>query len=691
LHAAADADSTMISETITYFLTLWLSLQLSLDDVSYSSSGSIMQQQTVARYDGGLSAQEVAYWTQHMAEVLREFPEEDIEFYVPQLTAVMSRRDARTRNPMVSGAAATNMGAFLMSKCRSRQLLGMNVVWQLQAMAADADKGAALDPNIRSNAAVLAHDFQIATMQGCNLPDQMRARRQAYHGDSMQLVQRLVNASFRMRSIPHKFRLAELQFEVRELNKCLLRRMHTRGRSFEMPSGGEWAIDEEAVAAACPEAANFALHLPMSLMDPVCAHCHQAVRVLRLVKELCHPLPSRERAPFMVTAEVLQTKLGLGSHRLYLAGDRVGITALDVIEGRAVPQDLLQEMQKEVNAADQGHKEALDLFVQPGIPNNQRLVGEEEDKAFFDRAFDQYLMTGDTINPLVQRMRVILTQVYGNLGDLRERIYRHSSPFGRLRGWKLASFIVKAGDDVRQEALAMQVISLVDRIFKLEGLPLWLRPYSIICTGPSAGLVECITDAKTIDDIKKRTPNFISMGDFFERLYMGRATGLYGRAQDNFVRSLAGYSIITYLLQVKDRHNANIMIDVRGHLIHIDFGFILGASPGLWKHETAPFKLTQDYVDMLGGDASPNWEKFKQLFLAGFRAVQAHIESIVSLVKVMVPPADKRALWQVELLKKRFTDLQTDAEILALIDRSANSWTTNQYDLVQYLQNGILP
>lgn len=28
---------------------------------------------------------------------------------------------------------------------------------------------------------------------------------------------------------------------------------------------------------------------------------------------------------------------------------------------------------------------------------------------------------------------------------------RNDSPFGRLEGWRLASFIVKAGDDLRQE------------------------------------------------------------------------------------------------------------------------------------------------------------------------------------------------------------------------------------------------
>jgi phosphatidylinositol 4-kinase len=81
-----------------------------------------------------------------------------------------------------------------------------------------------------------------------------------------------------------------------------------------------------------------------------------------------------------------------------------------------------------------------------------------------------------------------------------------------------------------------------------------------------------------------------------------------------YMQSLAGYSVITYLLAIKDRHNGNIMLNREGRLIHIDFGFVLGIAPGKqFSFERAPFKLTQEMCDVLGGRNSPLFEEFVRL------------------------------------------------------------------------------
>jgi phosphatidylinositol kinase/protein kinase (PI-3 family) len=46
------------------------------------------------------------------------------------------------------------------------------------------------------------------------------------------------------------------------------------------------------------------------------------------------------------------------------------------------------------------------------------------------------------------------------------------------------------------------------------------------------------------------------------------------------MKSLAAYSLVTYFLQAKDRHNGNILLHKSGKLLHIDFGFFLSNLPG---------------------------------------------------------------------------------------------------------------
>lgn len=52
------------------------------------------------------------------------------------------------------------------------------------------------------------------------------------------------------------------------------------------------------------------------------------------------------------------------------------------------------------------------------------------------------------------------------------------------------------------------------------------------------------------------------------------------------------------VVQIKDRHNGNLLIDEEGHIIHIDFGFMLSNSPGGVNFESAPFKLTRELLEV---------------------------------------------------------------------------------------------
>jgi hypothetical protein len=76
-------------------------------------------------------------------------------------------------------------------------------------------------------------------------------------------------------------------------------------------------------------------------------------------------------------------------------------------------------------------------------------------------------------------------------------------------------------------------------------------------------------------------------------------------------------------------------LDRDGHLIHIDFGFMLSNSPGNIGFEAAPFKLPLEYVEVLGGADGEPLREFRKLFHEGFEAARKHCDRIVTMVELM--------------------------------------------------------
>ena len=95
--------------------------------------------------------------------------------------------------------------------------------------------------------------------------------------------------------------------------------------------------------------------------------------------------------------------------------------------------------------------------------------------------------------------------------------------------------------------------------------------------------------------------------------------------------SLAAYSLVCYILQIKDRHNGNILINMNdGKLVHIDFGFILCSR--VLNFETAPFKITSDIINLLGGLEGEAFKRFRNKMIEGFQAIHEDNEKILILV-----------------------------------------------------------
>uniref|UniRef100_A0A8C9AVR6 phosphatidylinositol-4,5-bisphosphate 3-kinase n=1 Tax=Prolemur simus TaxID=1328070 RepID=A0A8C9AVR6_PROSS len=123
--------------------------------------------------------------------------------------------------------------------------------------------------------------------------------------------------------------------------------------------------------------------------------------------------------------------------------------------------------------------------------------------------------------------------------------------------------IFKNGDDLRQDMLTLQMIQLMDVLWKQEGLDL----------------------REALD-----------------------------RAIEEFTLSCAGYCVATYVLGIGDRHSDNIMIRESGQLFHIDFGHFLGNFKTKFgiNRERVPFILTYDFVHVIQQGKTNNSEKFER-------------------------------------------------------------------------------
>lgn len=615
------------------------------------------------------------------------------------------------------------------------------------------------------------------------LPSSLSLRRCSHFGDTMHFIDRLSRISLDLRRIPAIHRQQSLIDSMEEMNRRLRRRMVTKGDvSLDVEDHGgpeEWPHISDISA----DMIKYSVHFPLEPnrgtwpggefyrnkdFGSAAERSKTGVmRVLNIVPSECRILASRERCPYLVHLEVAETGMEGSDARLYTSGAKgIGTTIGESLSmptvgnnhdfkdeeaqafGEAfptykIPSELLVSSPSSKRAVNEGinvEKKQQDmvarfprrggwqsdeLYPEEGFADPYEMVRQAEYEQLHQQLFTPQPHQMPDILPTTTTKTALLDRVFGLPWSVKCEQIRQASPYGKVKGWRLASFIMKAGEDIRREALVMQVISKLNEWFKTEITENHrpkMRPYSIMCVGGDAGLLECLSDAKSLDEVKKKTDGFTTLRDYFERAYgapisqgpqieqqskqlSGDGSNItFEMAQDNFLRSLVGYSLVCYILQIKDRHNANILMDREGHIMHIDFGFVLGDTPKMAKvpifNERAPFKLSAEFWQVLGGWNFNNGGlgvKFCKMFEKAFACASLHSEEIVSLVESALinltgnPTTSKLLANGIkDRLRMRGSPESVEQKtfIMNLVNTALTSLGTSTYDWLQKNMNG---
>ena len=232
----------------------------------------------------------------------------------------------------------------------------------------------------------------------------------------------------------------------------------------------------------------------------------------------------------------------------------------------------------------------------------------------------------------------------------------------------------KYGDDLRQDQLILQIINYMNKLLLNAGQDYEFTTYKVLATSKSDGFVEFVSNSKTIYDISKEFKSNCIRG-YIEQCANNDSVEIEKRLE-SFVNSCAGYCVVTYLLGIGDRHLENILVDRKGKLFHIDFGYIFGKDP---KPFPPSMKISPEMIKCMDDKGSKRFEEFKNKCINAFWVLRENARLIVNMLYLMldsgIPELNNQEA--LEKMHEKFLQQQSKQDaansLLTIIEESTGS------------------
>ncbi|CDK24959.1 unnamed protein product [Kuraishia capsulata CBS 1993] len=245
----------------------------------------------------------------------------------------------------------------------------------------------------------------------------------------------------------------------------------------------------------------------------------------------------------------------------------------------------------------------------------------------------------------------------------------------------------KIGDDLRQDQFVVQIITLMEKILQNENLDLKLKPYKILALGPVEGMIQFIPNESLSSILAKYNNSILT---FLQQNNPDLTSPLRVRPEimDNYVRSCAGYCVVTYILGVGDRHLENLLLTKDGYFFHADFGYILGQDP---KPFPPLMKLPIQIIEGMGGLGDENYKKFCNYCFITYITLRRNSSLILNLFQLMIDSSIPVLKTSASLDGSFRKDISNETEKLELILKIQEKFMLelNDEEAILHFQNLI--